>query len=321
MRFRASIWGYLLCTLLCCPSATAEAEGLRFFAVGDLPYRDSEFSQLGLLFDEASVGGAPFLVHLGDIKSGSAPCTDAQLGRIAGLFRAQPLPVLYTPGDNEWTDCHRRRAGGLDPLERLARVRQVFFQDPSVLRLDRLGAVLEQDVGSARTYPEIFSFSRDGVMIVALHVVGSDNNYRARDRRALAEMRARDRANARLLARAGADAEARGLGAMVILMHADPLFERSRTTRGFAAILDALVDLMSAYSGRVLLIHGDTHRLRHDRPLRDRDTGARIDRFERAEVPGSPRVGGLWVSVDPGAVEPFEVAVLYPSSREVLLDQ
>lgn len=319
-RFRLSIGNFFLCVLLCCLATAAGAEGVRFFAVGDLPYQESEYPQLDLLFAQASTGGAAFLVHVGDLKSGSAPCTDRHLARIAEQFRRQPLPVVYTLGDNEWTDCRRRRAGGHDPMARLVRVRQVFFDDPGVLRLDELGTLLGDELGLTRSYPEIFSFSRDGVMIVALHVVGSDNNFRRNDPRALAEMRARDRANTAMLARAGADAEARGLRAMVILMHADPLFERSKPSRGFASTLDALVGLMSDYSGRVLLIHGDTHRFRHDRPLLDRETGVGVDRFERAEVPGSPRVGGLWVGVDPEAAEPFEVEVVYPSSRDLLLD-
>ena len=58
----------------------------------------------------------------------------------ADLFRSLPVPVLYTPGDNEWTDCHRRRAGGFDPRERLTRLRQMFYDESSVLRLDQLGA-------------------------------------------------------------------------------------------------------------------------------------------------------------------------------------
>ena len=35
--------------------------------------------------------------------------------------------VVYTPGDNEWTDCHRRSNGGYDPLERLGKIRQLFY--------------------------------------------------------------------------------------------------------------------------------------------------------------------------------------------------
>ena len=39
-------------------------------------------------------------------------------------------PLVYTPGDNEWTDCHRANNGSYNPLERLGKVRQLFFPHP-----------------------------------------------------------------------------------------------------------------------------------------------------------------------------------------------
>ena len=35
--------------------------------------------------------------------------------------------MIYVPGDNEWTDCHRANNGGYDPLERLAFLRAMFY--------------------------------------------------------------------------------------------------------------------------------------------------------------------------------------------------
>ncbi|WP_346014667.1 hypothetical protein [Thiocystis violacea] len=306
----------LLLTLLLCSPLGAHAKALRFFVLGDLPYAQSEERQLRRLLDAAVAQGSPFLVHLGDIKGGCAPCTDASLEVIADIFRSQPVPVVYTPGDNEWTDCHRWCAGGLDPLQRLERLRQVFFADAGVLRLDGLEGLRGLAGSLGRRYPEILSFTRDGVVMVALHVVGSDNGFRQRDAAAQAEMDARDHANAALLRRTAELAAGQGARAMVVFFHADPLFERSQPSKGFAATLRSLVDLMAVYPGRVLLIHGDSHHFRYDRPLRDPATGARIDRFERAEVPGSPSVGGLWISVDPEAAQPFTVEEVYPAARE-----
>lgn len=40
------------------------------------------------------------------------------------------MPLVYTPGDNEWTDCHRVNNGAYDPLDRLAAVRKTFFPRP-----------------------------------------------------------------------------------------------------------------------------------------------------------------------------------------------
>ena len=38
--------------------------------------------------------------------------------RGASLRRVRD-PFVYTPGDNEWTDCHRAKFGGFVPTERL----------------------------------------------------------------------------------------------------------------------------------------------------------------------------------------------------------
>ena len=289
------------------------AEPLRFFAIGDLPYRESEEEPLRRLLASAVAQRTPFIVHVGDIKGGSAPCTDANLREIAALFAAQPVPVVYTPGDNEWTDCHRAGAGAHDPLARLARVRQVFFEDPRVLRMSELGATRQDP-----DYPENAYFLRSGVLVVALHVVGSNNGYAPSRPASVAELQAREAANRDFLERALDAAKAREAQALVILIQANPLFERGRGPRGFRRFKEDLVGLMGRFPGPVLLIHGDTHRFRHDRPLIDPATGSPFDRLVRVEVPGSPTVGGVWITVDPRAPDPFGVEPVYAVSLEAL---
>jgi hypothetical protein len=314
---RLRLWPAALLILL--GASSARADTLRFFAAGDLPYFAAETEQLLDLFDTAEDEGTPFLIHVGDIKSGSVPCTDANLEEVAALFRARAVPVVFTPGDNEWTDCHRERAGARDPRERLARVREVFYADPGVLRLDRLG-VVRGEGADASDYPENYAFMRDGVLFVSVHVVGSNNGYAPDDPAAVAEFEARDAANVRLLRKAATLARERDTTAMVIILHANPQFEKARPARGFARLHQALVELMGAYPGPVLAIHGDTHRFKHDRPLIDPATGEPFSRFVRTEVPGSPVVGGVWISIDPQAEEPFGVSDMYPISRDRLME-
>lgn len=304
-----------LCLALCLGLATTgiAAEPLRFFAVGDLPYHQAEVEPLRRLLTTAVAEGTPFIVHVGDIKAGSAPCTDANLQAIAALFQEQPVPVLYTPGDNEWTDCHRAAAGGLDPLARLARVREVFFGDPAVLRRAELGAI-----GQGTDYPENAYFLRSGVLLVALHVVGSNNGYDRARPASVAEAEAREAANRDFLRRALGVAEAEGARALMILIQANPLFERGRGPRGFRGFKDDLIALLGRFPGPVLLLHGDTHRFRHDRPLIDPATGTPFERLVRVEVPGSPTVGGVWTKVDPEAPEPFAADPVYAVSLDVL---
>jgi hypothetical protein len=64
-----------------------------------------------------------FAVHVGDIKSGSSPCTDELFLREKERFEDSANPLAYVPGDNEWTDCERT---GYEPVERLERLREIF---------------------------------------------------------------------------------------------------------------------------------------------------------------------------------------------------
>ncbi|NKN33253.1 metallophosphoesterase [Marichromatium bheemlicum] len=298
-----------LSMLVLCLAPVAGATPWRVFAVGDLPYSASEFTALRALLAHASAAGSPFLIHVGDIKGGAQPCTDEQLGRVAGLFAAQPVPVVYTPGDNEWTDCHRFFAGGHDPLQRLAQVRARFFtQDPAVLRLDQLGAHVRW-----RGYPELYRFVYRRVMFVVLHVVGSHDGARRAKPRAQAESAARRAANRALLREAADAARTAGLDALVVVFHVDPLFERARAPRGLGWVREALGETLERFPGPVLLVHGDTHRLRHDRPL----SGPEGERLVRVEVPGSPSIGGVWITIDPSAVEPFRVEPVWAQGRDL----
>ncbi len=104
---------------------------------------------------------------------------------------------------------------------------------------------------------------------------------------------------------------------MVLMFQANPLFHQRQSPAGFGALHRGLVQLMADYPGPVLLLHGDTHSVKHDRPLIDPGTGESFNRFVRAEVPGSPVVGGLWISVDPDAGEAFGVEEVYPDALDL----
>lgn len=292
--------------------AVEPAQTLRFLAIGDVPYSNAEMEYLRMLLDGTLAQRPPFVIHIGDIKGGSQPCSDARIQGVADLFQEQPVPVLYTPGDNEWTDCHRKRAGGRDPLERLAALRRIMFGEPSVLHNTGLKPVVPNP-----SYPENLYFQRDGVVFVLMHVVGSNNNFKPNSAAAMAEFRARNAANRTLLDRAARVANVLDAGALVIALHANPSFEEQGARRGFESLKQDLRRLLASYSGQVLLIHGDTHRFRFDQPLSDAD-GKPIERFHRLEVPGSPAVAGVWVSVQPIAMPAFAVDLVYPNTYDSL---
>lgn len=84
-------------------------------------------------------------------RTGHGICSDEAPQDILGAFKKSATPLVYVPGDNEWTDCHRSNNGSCDPVERLAKLREWFFPDD--LALGRRPLKLERqssDTGFAR---------------------------------------------------------------------------------------------------------------------------------------------------------------------------
>jgi predicted phosphodiesterase len=116
----------LLVALLIAPAS--QAGGFSFGLFGDTPYTHWERQHLPELMAEMDREDLTFVIHDGDIKSGSDECSDKAFDDILGIFANSAHPLIYVPGDNEWTDCHRRSNGGYQPLERLAKLRQLFLR-------------------------------------------------------------------------------------------------------------------------------------------------------------------------------------------------
>ena len=92
--------------------------------------------------------------------------------------------LVYTIGDNEWTDCHRAAAGGFNPRERLTKLREMFFATPD----KSLGQVPIAVESQSRAMPdfktycrECTRFEKNGVRFISVHVVGSNNGFEAQD--------------------------------------------------------------------------------------------------------------------------------------------
>jgi hypothetical protein len=75
---------------------------------GDVPYSDQQ-KTVGVpsLISDMNSQRLAFTVHDGDIKSGSSPCTDSVYTDFKALMNTLEAPAMFTPGDNDWTDCDR----------------------------------------------------------------------------------------------------------------------------------------------------------------------------------------------------------------------
>lgn len=292
--------------------AAALAEPFHFVALGDMPYGKPEevYKPYEALIGAVNATQPDLVVHIGDTKSGSTPCSDQMLDEQRAFLNAFDAAVLYTPGDNEWTDCHRKAAGGFDPLDRLAYIRRTYFTDPG-LSLGKKPVAVERQ--AAEGYPENVRFLHEGVMFLGAHVVGSNNNFEIRDLKAVEEFMARDRANVAWLKAGFEAAVAANAPAVVVAIQAD-MFEFDWNAfgdetwlrhSGFANFGPALQEAAAAFGKPVLLVYGDSHIFRVTRPF-----PKKAPNVVALEVYGDKDMHAVTVTVDPATRAVFGFAPL-----------
>lgn len=289
----------------CAATAQPGPGGFSFGVFGDMPYFEHEKVWTANLMREMDSHELAFVTHVGDIKSGSSRCDDAVYHWTRELFDGSAHPLIYVPGDNEWTDCHRRTNGGFDPEERLRFLRTVFYTDEHSLGQRRLRLDRQSSDPRHAEYRENVRWQHGSIMFVALNIPGSNNN-RGRSGKANSEYLRRDAANLAWLSQSFELASRRLMRGMVIVIHANPRFEqRAARDSGYFEFRQRLAVEVEAFGKPVLLVHGDTHQYRVDQPLTHARSGERMRNFTRLETFGSPLLGWVKVSVDPSRPELF----------------
>ena len=287
-------------------ASTAQAGTLSFGLFGDTPYTHWERQYLPDLIAEMGREDLAFVIHDGDIKSGSEECSDTAFRAILDVFRDSAHPLIYVPGDNEWTDCHRRSNGGYAPLERLAKLRELFFAGDYSLGRRKLHLERQSNDPAHSAYRENVRWEYGGVLFVGLNVPGSNNNFHgAKERGPSAEYLARSSANRTWLTQAFALARKRKLAGLLLVIQGNPEFHAANAGRpaaGYAEFLDQLRGETLAFPGQVVLVHGDTHQYRVDQPMIHPESGDAVANFTRVETFGSPGFG--WVKVSISNSEP-----------------
>ena len=292
--------------------AAAEEGPVTLVAVGDMPYRTEDFARFEDLLDAINADPPDLTIHVGDIKSSGTPCTDAAFERQRDYMDSLAGPLLYTPGDNEWTDCHRPTAGGYDPLERLTRLRAMFFDAPRSRGRAPVAVVRQADEDPARAlYVENMRWTHRGVVFATIHAVGSNDGDNAAIPGAVAEHEARSAAGQAWMARAFAVARDEGARALVLAFQGDP-FQTPMQRARYGGYLETLAEGAREWHGPVLVIHGDGHVYTVDTPFHAPGGGA-LDVL-RLEVPGAKDIRAVRVTIDPTARKTFEFAPFGPGA-------
>ena len=276
-----------------------------------MPYEEADHARFASLIAKINRYGPKFSVHVGDIKKAKSPCDAACYQRVLAHFQTFDHPLIYTPGDNDWADCCKPKAGGFDPLERLGELRRVFFADSRSLGSDPITLKRQGDGPSHRDMVENAQWRVDDTLFLTAHVTG-DNNNLDRGSDSDEEHRERDAANLEWIAKSFHSAAQSGANGVVLLAHANLWIERDLKPKrrfkdkhqqeGFRQTIKAIRAGARAFGGPVLVIHGDKHRLKIDQPLTvSKSKEQPLESVTRLQVMGAEQIDAVIVTVDPAA--------------------
>jgi len=280
---------------------------------GDSPYGTSPTDTAQLVATPAFIDSinadrdVDLVMHVGDIHSGKQFCTQAYDQAVYDLWTRFAAPLVYTPGDNETTDCNKKAEGGGaydpatqqidyvldadgnpvdyakgDPVANLDLIRSIFFPHPGFTLGSHKRFVLSQSLAYDRRYPSDAKFAENvlwsdaGVLFVTIDLPGGSNNDTDVWYGAPTETPAQTRARAE---RTGAD-----------LRWLDLAFGLAKLSRARAVVIGAQADMWDPEKGAahqagyepfvqnvafhaadfgrpVLMFNGDSHVYRSDDPL------------------------------------------------------
>ena len=301
-------------------------DGYTIGLFGDMPYNALGRSQYPALLADINRSHVEFSVHDGDLKAGGdGPCSDSLYTTALANFNMLEQPLIFVPGDNDWTDCWGRYGPPTlpysDPEERLNFERVLFFSTDRSLGKRTLPLTRQ----TAEGYPENVRWKRGPVVYLGLNVQGSNDNFPYHDTdaeggpsipvrtdaeilRQRTEEIARKAAALRWLNEGFEYAEQVHAKGVMIIWQADPNFNNEQHLTNlhdydaYQGYIDALRSHAEAFDGQVALVHGDSHYFKVDKPLNHTSGGGVLTNFTRVETFGARNTH--WVSARIDAHDP-----------------
>jgi hypothetical protein len=232
---------------------------------GDLPYNDAQATTgVPNLIADMNASKLVFTVHDGDLKAGNGitgsttptKCTDALYVQGLGYLNMLDGAAMFTPGDNDWTDCDRAKNGSFNSLERLDHERQVFFsgqyatssvgtkpmqQEVQGAQAGELQCKGVDTLDTSKTPPVVAQYKNvpcvenrrwtyGGVTYATFDMQGSCNNL-CDTNPDPTEEQAHVAADIQWLDQTFAEAKANGSAGVMLISQADPGFDNSDATR------------------------------------------------------------------------------------------
>lgn len=293
---------------------------------GDVPYGAAGRAEYPRLLADMNRARPAFAIYDGDLKAGAdGQCTDELYPRHKAWFGLAALPCRR--------HARRQRLDGLlgslrtgnrgyDPEERLDFERSTFFASNLTLGARRMRVQRESSAAGYEAYRENARWTAGPVLYLTLNFQGSNDSLPhagvdgetrsdAEIARQKAEHDARQAADIHWLRESFAKAQRTGAKGVVVTWQADPNFNNEQHLQpnqydGLVAVRDELRKQVIAFDGQTLLVHGDSHYFKIDKPL-SYDNGQVVEKFTRLETFGAANTHWVSLTVDPRDPQLFQL--------------
>jgi hypothetical protein len=255
----------ILCALAGGARADARDEDGHRFAIIGHGFTDGGEKRLRQALRDNDDNDVAFLVVTG-IKGANEPCTDKLYQKRRELIDDARRPVVVLPAGSDWAEC-RNSAGRSDAIERLNRIRELFYGEPDTLGARKLALTRQSISPRFRSYAENAHWSVGKVLYATVNMPANNNHYLNEAGRN-SEYEDRLVANRFWLNRLFAIARRDKLEALVLFSEGDvkPLSQptglrallRSAVpdNDGFAEPRRLILSLAQKFRGKVLLVDG-----------------------------------------------------------------
>lgn len=324
----------LIINLLSQCTSSDKLTSTSFIALGDMPYYKFQFPVYETLIKNINATNPSLIIHTGDATH-PGDCTNKTIDRGYNFMNSFDAPVLFTLGDNDWTDCPKK---DYNSIERLNYYRKTYFNSNITLGSKPVEVFNQNEIG----YPENMRLLKDNIGFVTVHVTRAINHAIPLEPDLRKEFFSRNEAN--LLWLKNSFLEFNDTDAIVVTLHAnmfesqrlplkmlihkiyknkklllnyDTYIKLFRTLFGspnykfklpYRDIGRTIQKLSSEFKKPVLLLHGDTHFHRITKPLKNFPYLHVIETF------GNPNIKAIEIAVQPKSKNPFKVKQIINSN-------
>ncbi len=264
MRLRATK-ALLLAALAAAGTAGAHTvTSHRFGVIGHTFARGGPEPQLEKALANTRKSALAFVVATG-VKGANEPCTDELYMRRRDMLEDAKRPVVVVPAASDWSYC-KNASGRLVSIERLNRLRELLYEEPSALGTKPLTLSRLSANAKFRSYAENAYWIVGDVLYATVNIPSNNNNYRSEAGRN-SEYEDRTVANRFWLTRLFSQARHKKLAGVVLftegnidILKEEPgllaRFRRSNLTPqdGYAVARRQIVTLAKKFDGKILLI-------------------------------------------------------------------